>query len=155
MSSVDFEKRLLEQKAKSDKNIKILMQQLADCNSKIVNLEKEISYYRDKLTKPSKNSEVANGVYDAANYMPSAASNPPAGGSFHLIPDSSAASSLLDSNNNAASSKASTSIKMSRKDLRPLTNEELLKRSLKKSNMSSLSTVASSALDHGSSSANH
>ncbi len=104
-----------KQKAKLDSNNKLLNQQLSDCNKKIELLEKEILVYKERVHKLKYESDATT---TQANGISSSSSNSGGG--------------LKQSDQISSSSSAKQLVKMPRKDLRVLSEEELMKRSLKK-----------------------
>ena len=166
-SNGEFERRLVDQKSKSEKNQKLLIQQLNECTTRITTLEKEISIYKDKIirmksaTKPGAGTESSLAQPNANNLESSSFLNENSstknksisssalndgtgggGGSFFLKNQSSnlADSNLIDAENHASgklsnglsnNNPSSKVVKVSRKDLRRLTEDELVQRSLK------------------------
>ncbi len=114
-SKNEFEKKLIEQKLKSN-----------DCQARIEQLEKEIVFYKETLLHLKNKSPSTQQL------------------SQHELNEASISSSQFKANNmnisreimngiakNDSSANAKL-VKVSRKDLRVLTDDELLKRSLKK-----------------------
>jgi hypothetical protein len=125
----EMEKKLIEQKTKAENNNKFLTQQLNDCNSKIEILEKEIHIYKEKLIHLKNKYHHSNEINDI---------NVKDSSGFYLKSGRDLNSNMPNSRNNdqVLSTTASTKlVKVSRKDLRVLTEEELLKRSVKKDEM--------------------
>ena len=129
----EMEKKLIEQKAKAENNNKFLTQQLNDCNAKIEILEKEIHLYKEKLIHLKHKNHHQNDTNDI---------NVKDSSGFYLKNNNNLSSRDINgysnmanprNNDQASSTAASTKlVKVSRKDLRVLTEEELLKRSIKK-----------------------
>jgi kinesin family protein 7 len=111
--SASQDTRLLEQKTKSEKVVKLLQQQLNESSSRVALLEREIEAYKEKILKlKQKYSEHAN-------------------------LESESVMSMLNSHRDQSELMTSVkSVKLSRKDLRPLSQEELIKRSLNKQQQS-------------------
>ena len=130
-SSNDIERRLNEQKARSEKNLKSLTQELSDCNAKIFKMEKEISLYKEKLSK-LKSTTKSGSQMDLDLESSSIISNTAqqATGSFYVHGFPPNEINNVETNPDLTSART---IKVSRKDLRRLTEDELLKRSVKKS----------------------
>lgn len=102
----------LDLKSKNEKIIKMLQQQLSDSKSREVLLEREIESYKEKILKLKQKYQNQN-----------------------LESESSMAflNSQIDSSNGVVNEDLKSSfkpVKMSRKDLRPLAQEEVIKRSL-------------------------
>lgn len=124
--SASTDTKLLEQKTRNEKMIKMLQQQLNDSSSRVALLEREIESYREKIIKLKQKYQ-----------------------DQHL--ESESLMSILNSHRENASSvvnggdlKSSFKpVKMSRKDLRPLTQEELIKRSLSRQQQQQQSNVSS------------
>jgi hypothetical protein len=128
-STNESEKRLNEQKSKADKANKLLTQQLNECTKKIELLEKEIVTYQEKLSKLKNTTQFdSNSTTSIMN----------GSGGFYLKNNgqSSDVSQLERSENSDKVGSSVKAIKVSRKDLRRLTEEDLLKRSLKTSAIS-------------------
>ena len=128
-STSESDKRLNEQKVKAEKANKLLTQQLNECTKKIELLEKEIASYQEKLGKLKKTTQFDS---DSTTSIMNGS------GGFNLknhgqSSDVSQLESMEKSDKIGTSIKA---IKVSRKDLRRLTEEDLLKRSLKTSAIS-------------------
>jgi hypothetical protein len=124
----EMEKKLIEQKTKAENNNKFLTQQLNDCNAKIEILEKEIHIYKEKLVH-LKNKYHQNNESNEINVKDSSG--------FYLKNNNLTGRDLngnMSRNHDQALSAAASSklVKVSRKDLRVLTEDELLKRSMKK-----------------------
>ncbi len=130
-SSNELDRRLLEHKAKAEKSVKSLTQELHECTTRIASMEKEISLYKEKLARVknvSGSNKVNGSHFSEADFesgsIISNGSNQvsQATGSFYI--------------DKAQSSEIETgsvkSIKVQKKDIRRLTDEELLKRSVKK-----------------------
>ena len=125
-STNESDKRLNEQKSKADKANKLLTQQLNECTKKIELLEKEIVTYQEKLSKLKNTTQFdSNSTTSIMN----------GSGGFYLKNNgqSSDVSQLERSENGDKVGSSVKAIKVSRKDLRRLTEEDLLKRSLKTS----------------------
>ncbi|CAF0882015.1 unnamed protein product [Brachionus calyciflorus] len=112
-----LEIRLSEQKLKSEKIVKLLQQQLNDSNSRIVLLEREIDSYREKIIKLKQRYQEHNLESESV---------------INIL------NSHREGMNGGDGGSSVKSIKMSRKDLRPLTQEELIKRSLNKQSINSI-----------------
>ena len=128
-STNESDKRLNEQKNKADKANKLLTQQLNECTKKIELLEKEIVTYQEKLSKLKNTTQFdSNSTTSLMN----------GSGGFYLKNNgqSSDVSQLERSENGDKVGSSVKAIKVSRKDLRRLTEEDLLKRSLKTSAIS-------------------
>ncbi len=120
---------------KTEKQIKTLTHQLSECNNKIALLEKENSIYKEKILKYKQslterstsrgdiNSYAIDSNFGALNEQNTAQSS-----GFFLRTNENAFADSHDLDKNKDTVK---SVKVSRKDLRKLTDEELLKRSLK------------------------
>lgn len=137
-SSNDLERRLQEQKSKSDKNQKLLTSQLNECNNKIALLEREISLYKEKLTKLKTSSSAKSSGHNSAENINDVNATG-GGGSFYLKASNHPTHSNHSHSNNSLNDSAMTStndsvktVKVSRRDLRRLTEDEVLKRSVKK-----------------------
>jgi len=146
-STSESDKRLSEQKSKAEKVNKLLTQQLNECTKKIEILEKEIAAYQEKLGKLKKTTTTAT-TTSATNQFDSESTTSLMNGSggFYLkntnnglSSDASQMESMEKSDKVGASIKA---IKVSRKDLRRLTEEDILKRNLK------TTTVSNNYLDN-------
>ena len=125
-STNESDKRLNEQKSKADKANKLLTQQLNECTKKIELLEREIVAYQEKLSKLKNTTQFdSNSTTSLMN----------GSGGFYLKNNgqSSDVSQLERSENGDKVGSSVKAIKVSRKDLRRLTEEDLLKRSLKTS----------------------
>ena len=125
-STSESDKRLNEQKNKADKANKLLTQQLNECTKKIELLEREIVAYQEKLSKLKNTTQFdSNSTTSLMN----------GSGGFYLKNNgqSSDVSQLERSENGDKVGSSVKAIKVSRKDLRRLTEEDLLKRSLKTS----------------------
>lgn len=126
-STSEFDK----QKSKIEKSNKALTQQLTECNGKIATLEREISMYKEKLVKlKTSSSSNANNQFDSD-------STTSLNNGFYLKSNTNGISNdsaIQDAEN--PNKNSSKSIKVSRKDLRRLTEEEILKRSLKTATIS-------------------
>ena len=130
-STSELDKRLIEQKNKAEKTNKMLTQQLNDCTKKISLLELEISKYQEKLAKSKSQFDS-----DSTSNMNGNNNNNNNSNGFYLKNNND-----LERSDKSAVTKA---IKVSRKDLRRLTEEDILKRSLK------TSTVSNNYLDNDS-----
>lgn len=152
-SGGDTERRLNEQKVKYEKNQRQLMQQIAV-------MEKEMAMYKERLAmikSMSKSNAAGAGIHDASSPqladLSSASSfltdrNKSAASGVmnksHLVGGVGSESFFLKNNHNdhdldkiangvgANGSSTSRTIKVSRKDLRKLDDEELMQRSIKK-----------------------
>ena len=125
-STNESDKRLNEQKNNADKANKLLTQQLNECTKKIELLEKEIVASQEKLSKLKNTTQFdSNSTTSIMN----------GSGGFYLKNNgqSSDVSQLERSENGDKVGSSVKAIKVSRKDLRRLTEEDLLKRSLKTS----------------------
>lgn len=108
------------------------MQQLNECNNKIALLEKENSIYKEKILKYKQSlTERSTSRGDMNNFaIDSNEQNMAQSSGFFLrtnenaLADSRVSHDLVDKN-------TIKPVKISRKDLRKLTDEELVKRSLK------------------------
>lgn len=134
-SSNGLDKRLMDQKIKAEKSVKSLTQELNECNAKIASMEKEISLYKEKLTRSkafgskSQHSEVD---FESGSVMSNLSNqNLQATGSFYINGGHSTDSGVKNNESDLQPGSA-RSIKVHKKDIRKLTEEELMKRSLKK-----------------------
>lgn len=110
--SASTDAKSLDLKYKNEKIIKMLQQQLNDSKSREVLLEREIELYKEKILKLKQKYQNQN--LESESLM-------------------SILNSHIDNSNtvlNGDLKSSFKSVKMSRKDLRPLTQEELIKRSL-------------------------
>lgn len=144
-SSNELDRRLIEQKTKSEKNVKSLTQELNECNARIASMEKEISLYKEKIlrlktlgskTNGSHHSEVDfEKQFDSGSMISSLSHNTQATGSFYIDKGHQSTDSGTNSKlnfENDPQNGSTKSIKVQKKDIRRLTEEELLKRSVKK-----------------------
>lgn len=130
----------MEQKSKAEKNVKSLTQELNESNSRIASMEKEISLYKEKLSRlKSTGSKIISSEADfESNSIISNGSNhiSQATGSFYINGTQSSDSGTNVKNyDNDLHSSSSKSIKVQKKDIRRLTEDELMKRSLKKTEL--------------------
>jgi myosin heavy subunit len=144
-SSNDLERRLLEQKSKSDKSQKLLSSQLNESHNKIALMEREISLYKEKLNKlksSSANKSTASSGHNSAenvNEVNGGGGGNSSGG-FYLKPNATNMNNSNNSLNDSAvtltndSTQSVKTVKVSRRDLRRLTEDEVIKRSVKKEN---------------------
>lgn len=110
--------KLVEQKTRNEKIIKMLQQQLSDSTSRVALLEREIESYKEKILKLKQKYQEQNLESDSLVSILNS----------HIHRENSSSIAAIS---NAADLKSSFKpVKISRKDLRPLTQEELIKRSL-------------------------
>ncbi len=69
LTSNDLDRRLNMQQQQYEKQISSLLEQLNDCSSKIINYEKEISQYKDKIRKTTATKRVIDDNYDNGDYL--------------------------------------------------------------------------------------
>lgn len=127
-SSIDFERR---QKTRSEK--KPFTNQLTESQNRLASMDQEISLYKDKLAQLNhikanqSHYGVENGRRGSGDHMSNS--------SFYLKPDNvgSMSNGAIDSlGENQPPANVVKVVKVSRKDLRRLTDEEVLKRSINK-----------------------
>lgn len=112
---------------KSPRSSSSMMQhEQVEYNSKMAHMDKEINFYKDKLNKfktgNTRMSEVENSISQAAGQST---------GSFH-INQTESIMSMKNDNTEQFNSPSTQKIKVSRKDIRRLTEEEIMKRSSSK-----------------------
>lgn len=160
-SSIDLERRMLDQRSmtKSEKpnhhyhkssvtNQHSSSSQLTESENKIAKMEHEISLYKDKLAQLNQLKSNPNHYQsDVSNDQSSSNNN---NNGFYLTNENQFKSrssnamidSLVENQHSGTSAGATTTpstvkvVKVSRKDLRRLTDEEVLKRSLNKKDTS-------------------
>lgn len=128
-SGTELDRRVVEQKTKAEKNVKLLTHQLNECTSRIALLDREIVSYKEKLVKLKSKTDLQQNDSDNREYFMKNDS-----------PNTNSNGFSIEASNQDLSGSMMKQVKVSRKDLRRLTEEEILKRSLKKeqSNMSDL-----------------
>jgi hypothetical protein len=149
LSTNDLDRRLNDQKMKAENNCKLLRQQLNERTNKISTMEREILTLKEKIIKLKSNSHLSietteiqpiENLKSSVNHLKNQQSS--MGGSvsttsidsFHLKSSSNnldQEQSELSTNKTAIST---TTFKISKKDLRRLTEQEILQRSSKKPN---------------------
>ena len=143
-SSNELDRRMIEQKTKSEKNVKSLTQELNECNARIASMEKEISLYKEKIIRLKTLGSKTNGLihsdvefekqFDSGSIASNLSHNTQATGSFYIDKGQSSDSGTNSKINfeTEPQSNSTKSIKVQKKDIRRLTEEEILKRSVKK-----------------------
>jgi hypothetical protein len=134
----------IQKSLKSERSNSAMNTEQAEYNSKMAMMEKEMSYYKEKL---SKLNSTKSGNNNRQSEMESAAFSQVAGqstGSFHMQSTTGLyTDSIMSMRNGGEGSTGPTTesfvsgstqkIKVSKKDLRRLTEEEMLKRSSQQS----------------------
>ena len=136
---------MTQRSLKSERSNSVINQDQVEYNSKMANMEKEIGYYKEKLNKLNNKSGAAGGYNNrqSENVENSTGISQAAGqstGSFHLqstntnlYSDSIMSMKNIESPSAGDFNSASMQkIKISRKDIRRLTEDEINKRSSSK-----------------------
>lgn len=132
-SSMDLERRMVDHKFKSDRSHNVMTSQFVDSQSKIALMEREISMYKERLVQLNLLKTTNNGGHTAASN-----SNDPNMDAFFLnshrqMSSGNVAESSAQSNGSVDNTNTAVKVvKVSRKNLRQLTEDEILKRSVNK-----------------------
>lgn len=125
LASNDLERRLIIQQKQYEKQINVLMGQLNDCTDKIHQYEKEIGIYKEKIGKLSFRSSNVLVDNNQLNSMKVTSMNSE---DFNIANESLKSSTTSQSQQQQPQM---TTIKLPKKGLRPLSEDELAKRSKK------------------------
>jgi hypothetical protein len=135
-SQSDFERRLVDQKLKEEKSAKSFIEQLNECNNKISLMEREILHYKEQIIKLKTDTKILNGNESnnknasVGFYLSQHSSFNKDAASFALKDGLTGRSNPLNEKSDDLSSDNNSTriIKVHKKDLRKISQEDLLKR---------------------------